>query len=93
MELCWGDVGLLLAMPRQRGWARAAIARGGQRAAAPSAALPGRQWRSTEPGCGSDSAAIRTTATQDGDHYVLNGEKIFVTSGERGRCRGGLGHP
>ncbi len=37
----------------------------------------------TEPGCGSDSAAIRTTATQDGDHYVLNGEKIFVTSGER----------
>ncbi|MCR3844665.1 acyl-CoA dehydrogenase family protein, partial [Pseudomonas aeruginosa] len=36
-----------------------------------------------EPGCGSDSAAIRTTATQDGDHYVLNGEKIFVTSGER----------
>ncbi|WP_208533568.1 acyl-CoA dehydrogenase family protein, partial [Pseudomonas aeruginosa] len=28
-------------------------------------------------------AAIRTTATQDGDHYVLNGEKIFVTSGER----------
>ncbi len=37
----------------------------------------------TEPGCGSDSAAIRTTATKDGEHYVLNGEKIFVTSGER----------
>jgi acyl-CoA dehydrogenase len=40
----------------------------------------------TEPGCGSDSAAVRTTATKDGDHYVLNGEKIFITSGERADC-------
>jgi acyl-CoA dehydrogenase len=37
----------------------------------------------TEPAFGSDSAAISTTAKLDGDHYVLNGEKIFVTSGER----------
>ena len=37
----------------------------------------------TEPGFGSDSAAVSTTARLDGDHYVLNGEKIFVTSGER----------
>lgn len=37
----------------------------------------------TGPGCGLDSAAIRTTMTQDGGHYVLNGEEIFVTSGER----------
>ncbi|MBH2037630.1 MAG: acyl-CoA dehydrogenase family protein, partial [Pseudomonadales bacterium] len=37
----------------------------------------------TEPGCGSDSAAIRTTATKDGEHYILNGEKIYVTSGAR----------
>jgi Acyl-CoA dehydrogenases len=37
----------------------------------------------TEPGCGSDSAAIRTTAIKEGDDYILNGEKIFVTSGER----------
>jgi acyl-CoA dehydrogenase len=37
----------------------------------------------TEPGCGSDSAAIRTTATKDGDDYILNGEKIYVTSGAR----------
>ena len=35
----------------------------------------------TEPNCGSDSAAIRTTATKDGEDYILNGEKIFVTSG------------
>jgi acyl-CoA dehydrogenase len=37
----------------------------------------------TEPECGSDSAAIRTTARPDGDHYVLDGEKIFVTAGAR----------
>jgi acyl-CoA dehydrogenase len=37
----------------------------------------------TEPDTGSDSGAIRTTAVRDGDEYVLNGEKIFVTSGER----------
>ena len=37
----------------------------------------------TEPDCGSDSAAIRTTATKDGSDYILNGEKIFVTSGDR----------
>ncbi len=37
----------------------------------------------TEPSFGSDSAAITTTAVKDGDEYVLNGEKIFVTSGER----------
>jgi acyl-CoA dehydrogenase len=37
----------------------------------------------TEPEAGSDSASIRTTAVLDGDSYVLNGEKIYVTSGER----------
>jgi acyl-CoA dehydrogenase len=37
----------------------------------------------TEPEAGSDSAAIRTTAVLDGEEYVLNGEKIFVTSGHR----------
>src|SRR5690606_29391046 len=37
----------------------------------------------TEPGTGSDSANIRTTAKKDGDYYVLNGEKIYVTAGSR----------
>src|SRR3954462_3660547 len=37
----------------------------------------------TEPGFGSDSAAVTTTAVLDGDHYVLKGEKIFVTAGDR----------
>jgi len=82
MELCWGDVGLLLSMPRQ-GLGNSAIA-----SVANDEQLErfkGR-WAAmaiTEPHCGSDSAAIRTTARRDGDDYVLNGEKIFVTSGER----------
>ena len=37
----------------------------------------------TEPGAGSDAGAITTTARLDGDHWVLNGEKIFVTAGKR----------
>ena len=37
----------------------------------------------TEPGAGSDSANIRTTARLDGDEWVLNGEKIYVTAGSR----------
>lgn len=36
----------------------------------------------TEPGGGSDLAGVRTTARRDGDHYVLNGEKAFITNGE-----------
>lgn len=35
---------------------------------------------STEPGCGSDISAIQTTAVRDGDEYVINGEKQFVSS-------------
>jgi acyl-CoA dehydrogenase len=35
----------------------------------------------TEPGTGSDLQAIRTTARKDGDHYVLNGAKTFITNG------------
>ncbi len=81
-ELCWGDVGLLLTMPRQ-GLGQAAIA-----AVANEEQLArfGGKWAAmaiTEPEAGSDSAAIRTTARLDGDEYVLNGEKIFVTSGDR----------
>ena len=35
----------------------------------------------TEPGAGSDLAGIQTTARRDGDHYILNGEKTFITNG------------
>ncbi|MBA2877084.1 hypothetical protein HNR63_000111 [Anoxybacillus kamchatkensis] len=35
----------------------------------------------TEPGSGSDAASLKTTAVRDGDHYVLNGSKVFITNG------------
>ncbi|MBL8331157.1 MAG: acyl-CoA dehydrogenase family protein [Rubrivivax sp.] len=36
----------------------------------------------TEPGTGSDLQAVRTTARRDGDHYVINGAKTFITNGQ-----------
>ena len=35
----------------------------------------------TEPNSGSDAAALRTTAVRDGDDYLLNGTKVWVTNG------------
>ncbi len=40
-------------------------------------------YATTEPGCGSDVAAIATTCRKDGDFYVLNGRKCFITNGGR----------
>ena len=82
MELCWGDVGLLLSMPRQ-GLGNSAIASVANDEQLKRFAGKWAAMAITEPHCGSDSAAIRTSARLDGDHYVLNGEKIYVTSGER----------
>lgn len=45
-------------------------------------------FANTEPGCGSDSKAIETTAVLDGDEWVLNGEKIFITNGIK--CDGAI---
>jgi acyl-CoA dehydrogenase len=82
LETCRGDVGLTLSIPRQ-GLGNAAIA---AVANDEQKARYAGKWAAmaiTEPDVGSDSGAIRTTAIKDGDEYVLNGEKIFVTSGER----------
>ncbi len=38
----------------------------------------------TEPHVGSDASGLRTTAVRDGDHYVINGVKQFITSGKNG---------
>ena len=82
LETSWGDVGLMLSIPYQ-GLGNAAIA-----AVATDEQLErfGKVWAAmaiTEPSFGSDSAAVTTTAVRDGDEWVLNGEKIFVTAGQR----------
>lgn len=82
MELCWGDAGFMLALPRQ-GLGNAAIGAVANEEQLKRFAGVWAAMAITEPGTGSDSAAIRTTAVKDGDHYILNGEKIFVTCGER----------
>lgn len=81
-ELCWGDTGLLLSWPGL-GLGNAAID-----AVATEDQLErfGNKWAAmaiTEPESGSDSASISTTAELDGEEWVLNGEKIFVTAAER----------
>jgi len=86
-ELSWGDAGLYLSIPNP-GLGGAAVAAAGT--AEQKERFLGRfsgdepKWAAmaiTEPGCGSDTAAVQTTAVRDGDSWVLNGEKIFVTSG------------
>ncbi len=88
--MSWGDAGIYLATP-VAGLGGAAVAAAGtdeQKERFLKRFQEGDKpiWGAmaiTEPGCGSDSAAITTTATKDGDFYVLNGHKIFVTSGKR----------
>jgi acyl-CoA dehydrogenase len=88
-EACWGDAGLMLTVPGP-GLGGAAIMASG---------TPDQMMRflkrfnegepswgamaMTETGCGSDTSAIQATAVRDGDFWVLNGEKIFVTGGKR----------
>jgi acyl-CoA dehydrogenase len=82
VEASWGDAAMMLSMPYQ-GLGNAAIS---GVATDEQLSRLGRVWAAmaiTEPGFGSDSAAVSTTATLDGDEYVINGEKIFVTAGSR----------
>jgi acyl-CoA dehydrogenase len=85
----WGDAGIYLCGPGA-GLGGAAVEATGtpeQKARFLARYKEGKpKWASmamTEPHCGSDTAAIRTTAVRDGDCWVLNGEKIFVTSGHK----------
>jgi acyl-CoA dehydrogenase len=88
-EICWGDAGLYLCVPTP-GLGGAAIFATGtpeqlQRFLG-DFNEGGPKWGAmamTEAGCGSDTSAITTTAVRDGDEWVLNGEKIFVTYGKK----------
>lgn len=82
IEASWGDAAMMLSIPYQ-GLGNAAIS-----GVATDEQLKrlGQVWAAmaiTEPGFGSDSAAVSTTAKLEGDEYVINGEKIFVTAGSR----------
>jgi len=80
--MCYGDVGLLLSIPGQ-GLGNAAISAVANTEQLKRFANTWAAMAITEPNCGSDSSAITTTARKEGDYYILNGEKIFVTAGER----------
>jgi len=95
-ELCWGDAALYLRMPTP--------ALGGSAVMAAGTPEQRKRFLSrfreegppiwgamaiTEPGAGSDAAAIETTATLDGAEWVLNGTKIFCTAGEGASQREG----
>ncbi len=88
-QLCWGDAALYLRMPTPAlgGSAVAAAGTPEQKARFLAAFRADGHpvWGAmaiTEAGAGSDAAAIQTTARADGDEWVLNGTKIFCTSGE-----------
>lgn len=81
-EMCWGDVGLTLTIPG-RGLGNAAI---NAVATEEQKKRFGGKWAAmaiTEPEAGSDAFALTATAELDGDEWVLNGEKIFVTAADR----------
>jgi acyl-CoA dehydrogenase len=79
----WGDYSVRMRQPKGTALGNAAL-----RAAGTPAQVA--KWQGltlamaiTEPGCGSDPSRVQTSAVLDGDEWVLNGEKIFVTTGCR----------
>lgn len=88
-ELSWGDAGLYLSIPNP-GLGGAAVNAAGtpeQKKRFLGDFHSGKpRWAAmaiTEPHFGSDSKQVATTAVRDGDEWVLNGTKIFCTSGKR----------
>lgn len=87
-ELARVDPSISLSVAAHNGLGAAHIAMFGSEAQKQQYLVPlakGQQlaaWGLTEPGSGSDAAAMRTTAVRDGDTWVLNGSKAFITHGK-----------
>lgn len=87
-EIFWGDAGIALCFPALSLGAAAVQATGTPEQKEEFLARFAKDepcWGAmaiTEPEAGSDTANIKTTAVKDGDYWVLNGEKIFVTQGK-----------
>ncbi len=90
-ELAWGDAGLLLSMPGPGLGGPPVRASGTPEQKKRflsifddmSQTLRWGAYALTEPGAGSDVAAIRTSCRKDGKHWVLNGRKCYITNGAR----------
>lgn len=88
-ELAWGDAGLYLSIPNPGlgGAAVQAVGTPEQKQRYLGTFYDGKpRWAAmaiTEPHFGSDSKQVATTAVRDGDEWILNGTKIFCTSGHR----------
>lgn len=87
--ISWGDAGFFLCLPWPALGGNAIQATGTeeQKASMMKKFLgPNPTWNCmalSEAHCGSDSSAIRTRAVRDGDSWILNGEKLFVTSAKK----------
>jgi acyl-CoA dehydrogenase len=87
--ISWGDLGFFMCLPWPALGGNAIMVSGTEE----QKALVRDKFRGdkptwccmalTESHCGSDSSAIRTRAVQDGDSWILNGEKLFVTSAQK----------
>ncbi len=91
-ELAWADAALLLSLPgpglgappvRGTGTAEQKKRFFGMFADMDKGPLRWGAYGLTEPGAGSDVAGIRTSCRRDGDHWVLNGRKCYITNGGR----------
>ncbi len=90
-ELAWGDAALLLCLPGSGLGGPPVRASGTPEQKERffgifrdySSGLKWAAYALTEPGAGSDVAAIRTSCRKDGKHWVLNGRKCFITNGAR----------
>ena len=88
-QLSWGDAGMYLTMPSSQlaGAAIQAVGTPEQKERFLKRFTGDKPtWGAmcmTEPQAGSDTSAIRTTAVRDGDEWVLNGTKVYVTSGHK----------